>query len=451
MIFRRRAKPLTTTELIAIAKADRLSAAEWNRLVATFEADPEMVRALRDRRAEVPDDPVSDPFVSALRRLCWPSDRLPGRHRKAIAAVGSAPLGFLRLVVEEGRTYCWRNQSPAALSPVATWLVKRARADPREEVIQLAGRALGYRNLVACYTVAVDDPRSLAPTIREIHKFVRDFRERCEIPLEAEGLMAGWVENVYLQRENPEYAADLVRHFAEDSDTLILLGFMEGYLNGILKDDAAVAVAAFLKALEHRDSDSDPWLEFFVHYCAARVLVNVSLDEVGHLPLEYMKKAGSLLPQPEEEWGRELTPLGLLKTDYQMRFALEHVERRGPALRYLEAVEPLFHEFKTPQVATTYYRLLFECHRCHDPYQALDYACDAILAAEQVDPNNELIDQLMVSAALMMKLSRRLPGPRTEKEVFAIQRRVAEVIDPRWAKSLRAYKAQRAAETATSR
>lgn len=421
-------KSVTPSELIALAMADELPESWRGAVVASFDADPQAAAELRARCDRVPEPPVADPFVSALRRLSWPSDRLPGRHRKAIAAVGQAPLAFVRLVVEEARTFSWRAQSPDALSAVVEWIVPWAQAGGTEDQLQLAGRALGYRDLVACCTLVFEEHRRLQALFRELAEFVVENEERCPMALEAEGVLAAELMYRYDGNEPRDNFAAMVDELAEDGDTRVLLGCMEGLLVDLDGENENLAVDTYRKALERRDADSDPWLEFFARFSAARALINVSVGQVPDLRvlLEELNAGEPARPGP---WGG--SPRDRLFGPYQAALESEYLLRREPALRHLEAIEPLFHEFRTPKVAMQYYWLLVECHRPFDIYRALDYCCDAVLAAEELyRPDDSRIEHMLVTAALIRHAARRNARIPAERKM-AVERRVEEVLQSR--------------------
>lgn len=433
-------KSVTPSELIELANADELPASWRGAVVACFDAGPQAAAELRAECDRVPEPPVADPFVSALRRISWPSDRLPGRHRKAIAAVGQAPLAFVRLVVEEARTFSWRAQSPDTLSAVVKWIVPWAnKAGGTRDRLQLAGRALGYRNFVACCTLVFDEHKKLPALFRELARFVVKNEERCPMALESEGMLA--IELMYLYKDlEPLHSfAELASDVAEDSDSQVLIGFMEGLLADLKGKDENLAVDNYMKALERRDADSDPWLEFFLRYSAARALINVSISRIPDLRMivEELSSEDTALPSP---WGG--SPRDRLFGPYQAALEREYLVRREPALRHLEAIEPLFHEFRTPAIAMHYYWLLVECHRAFDSYRALDYCCDAVLAAEELyPPDDSRIEHMLATAALIRHAARGYISIPAERRM-AVERRVEEVLQTRLDSRLAAAEAR---------
>jgi hypothetical protein len=433
-------KSLTLMDLVALAKADQVPPDLRDAVVAAFDTVPQTAADLWAEGIQVPEPPVLDPFVSALRRLSWPSERLPPRHRKAYAEVGVFGLGFARLVIEEARTLSWRAQSPDALSVVVKWIVPWAKAGGTENHFELAGRAIGYRNLVAGCTLVFKDRHKLLPLFREQGRFVAASKNRYRQPLEAEGLIAFELLQRLTGNEASEELAEVVNEMAEDSDTLVLLDFIEGLVVDLVGEDANLAVAKYMKALERRAADSDPWLEFFLRFSAARALINVSVAEIPDLKTllaQFMAgKAARLEPN--------LSPQERLFGPFQAAFENEYALRREPALRHLEAIEPLFHEFRTPKVAAEYYWLLVECYRAFNVYQALDYCCDAILAAEAYyPPGDPQIEHILMSAALIRRLAKGHDQVPIER-ILAVERRFDEVIQPRLEIKITAFEAAQA-------
>lgn len=434
-------KPVTLFELVAFANADQLPPDLRDAVVAAFDAVPKTAAELRLEIERVPEPPAADPFVSALRRICWPSERLPGRHRKAIAAVGELPFAFARLVVEEARTFCWRAQSPDALSAVVKWIVPWAKKGGTEDHLELAGRALGYRSLVAGCTLVFYERRKMLALYREQGRFVAAIKDRCRHPLEAEGVMAVELLQRLTGHEATDGLADLVSEMDEDGDTRVLFDFMEGLLVDLIGEDEDLAVARYMKALERRGADSDPWLEFFLHFSAARALIEVSTGEIPTLNTLLAKfQAGKRARQ--EPPG--LSPQERLFGPFQAALENEHALRRAPALRHLEAIEPLFHEFQTPKIAAEYYWLLVECYRAFNVYQALDYCCDAVLAAEAYyPPGDSQIEHILLSSALIRQLAKGHDEIPFERRM-AVERRVGEILQPRLERQITAFEAGQA-------
>ena len=115
---------------------------------------------------------------------------------------------------------------------------------------------------------------------------------------------------------------------------------------------------------------------------------------------------------------------------FQSDHEAEYRHRREPALRHLEAIEPLFHEFRTPEVAVQYYILLVECLRAYESHQALDYCCDAVLAAEEKDPDDVRIGIILSTAVAIRKYSRDFErAPLDLRD--AVYRRVGQILYPR--------------------
>jgi hypothetical protein len=433
-------KSLTPSELARIATADELPKPLRDAVVASIEAVPKAAADLRAEGIRVPEPPVPDPFISALRRICWPSERLPARHRQAVAAVGELSLAFARLVVEEARTFSWRAQSPDALSAVVKWILPWAKAGATENHLELAGRALGYRNLVAGCTLVFDERHKLPSLYREHGRFVAANKKSCRQPIEAEGLIAFELLKRLTGDEVTEDLAEVVNEIAEDGDALVLLDFIEGLVVDLAGKDENLAVAKYLKALERRAADSDPWLEYFLRFSAARALINVSVAEIPDLKslLAQFMAGKAARPQPN------LSPQERLFGPFQAAFENEYALRRERALRHLEAIEPLFHEFRTPKMAAEYYWLLVECYRAFNVYQALDYCCDAILAAEAYyPPGDPQIEHILMSAALIRRLAKGHDQVPIER-ILAVERRFDEVIQPRLEAKFAAYEAAQA-------
>jgi hypothetical protein len=428
--------PLTTAKLVALANKDQLPKSLRDAVAASLGA-PEAAENLRAGRDEVLDEPVADPFVRALRRIAWPSDRLPGRHRKAIAAVGQEPLAFVRLVVEEARTESWRAFSPDALAQVVQWIVPWAKDHGELDRLRLAARALGYRNLVASYTIIVQDHEKLRRWNLELAAFMKVSDDRWPSLLEAEAYMSMEILSRYAGYPSLEDFDVLMAHMMEDSDSRMLLGFMEGFLANHYGPGENAAVEAFMRALEHRDADSDPWLEFFLRFYAARVLVTASLRAVPDLEgLARQILAADATPAGLR--GKVLRePQMRVIHQFQSDLEAEYRERREPALRHLEAIERLFHEFRTPEIAVQYYCLLVECLRAYESHQALDYCCDAVLAAEEQDPGDLRIGVILWTAVVIRKFSREFE--RTPLEVRdSVYRRVGQILYPRFKARMKA-------------
>ncbi len=75
-------------KIVAAARSDRLPATTWRSLALTFAAHPSGRSRAGGPARRGPGSSRRGSFASALRRLCWPSRRLPARHRRAISEVG---------------------------------------------------------------------------------------------------------------------------------------------------------------------------------------------------------------------------------------------------------------------------------------------------------------------------------------------------------------------------
>ena len=94
---------LRRAEVLEIACKNRVRSASWSSLASSFAEQPELVEYLIRHRSAVPDPSTFDPFINALRRICWPGRRLPPSHSKAAGRIGRSPESFAALVFEEAK------------------------------------------------------------------------------------------------------------------------------------------------------------------------------------------------------------------------------------------------------------------------------------------------------------------------------------------------------------
>jgi len=331
---------LAVDELVAQACKPELSRAKWSALFHLSKAWPAAFAELPTRREEIPPAPVADPFVSALRRLAWPSVRLPERHRKTIASFGEAPLSLLRLALEEANTRGWREQDAHGLARLVKW-----QASLHWEAAEFGSQAaLLFRSrvyLVFCLNVSEPGLAS-----RQQQRAARDMLqcfELCPKGNHADGdtLLAvalGYAKRLARPQASAALAEAARRLAGGSSEERTLLALVRAWVEGEYCFDLAKAGDLVNEAFETFDENADPWLAFFLHQEAARLAAKESRKS-RECNIALLRPAPSLEKAIElgTEWVRQ-QPLELSEAA---------VAALGRVRRHLEVAAPLAPEFET--------------------------------------------------------------------------------------------------------
>ncbi len=264
--------------------AETSSPANWLALAQTFDARPAAVAELASRREEVPVAPVADAFVSALRRLCWPSFmRLPERHRLAVSACGQAKLSLARLALEEARTRAWRELDTKPLAALVRWLARLPfKLEENLDASNLAFRAYAY--LALCENaikpgLATGRQRKV---VRQMIDFGRDLPAQPDNQLAGEALMAiALCCAKCFERTKASEALALAAKALETAggEGRALLGLVRAWVDGEYQLASETAEALINAASCELDAAADPWLSLFLDHEGARLAVNHSLDQ----------------------------------------------------------------------------------------------------------------------------------------------------------------------------
>ncbi len=361
-------KVYSLQQLLSIANGScRFPAPVWRKLVHSF--GPEhalwlLATAPAERDAVSVFPALRDPFVSALRRVFWPSARLSVRHRRALRKVGHEPLGLVWLAVEEARTAAWRSFDRSLLRDLAAWLARfPLRAIDRKASVDLLATVRTYN---ALYSVAFEARDDYLPAVRQVAEILKEHPASGSIVVEAlfsRALLAARMnDEVKVQECLREAEAAIYRCDEEDQhELLVWLGVIRAMAVDYLAGDPLRADELRIQTLKTCDDRSDPWLPLFLHHEAARA----ALLDVCQI------------------W----TELGKRRTIcFQPRFfrqAASRPDRMGHALAHLEAAEKRFRELVTGSFAVNHLSLHGHALVLEDPVKGLDLLLEALNFAVQ--------------------------------------------------------------------
>jgi len=379
---------LPTAELVAMAGKPTLSAHLRKRVIASFEQRPETLQELQAAASQVPEDLVADPFVAALRRICHPSSRLRLIHRRAIAEVGSAPHGFVALVIEEARTYSLRHYNPASLDDITPWLEVWQERQAEPAATELFLRSACYRLFVNTFAALIGEGSGRLGTVaQETRNLIDKFHH-----IEFESMLAfALLANVIKKDGNPRDLFEILAAEPRKGEELVLLEFGRAWVQGFLHEDAAGGKRHFEAALAAMDEDCDPWLELFLRLQLA-YLSSIQVEK-GFPSLE------------DRMLARVVETIGSAPDSHPVREAFElywedllrEQENYAPAIEQLKAAEKLVDEMAATESRIHYLRMRSRLTVATDPLQALHDLLDAILIVQTL-PRDERIEAMMLTA-----------------------------------------------------
>lgn len=400
----------TLLQLHSLANSDQRFTTEiWKRLVGTFEGDPELAQRFAELRATIRKPPAArDPFISALRRIAWPSDRLPAWHRRAVSEVGRAPLAFARLALEEARTWSWRTLNPDALGFITQWFGRLPfkDIDPRAST-ELIVTARTYDALA---TLRFGEPEDCRPALRKM----------CElepyIPAESKVVVEGLFGlGLHYARNRDEEAASecfrnaeaiLARWDGEDRGELSgFLHLFRAWAVGSLTRDYWRMECLETDALAKLDATADPWLTLFIHHEAAHAAMTAIVNRANG---NYL-----VIPGGPKTGHRDRHTADFVQVQKAL---FDHRQTEGDtiarALAHLEAAEPLFAEFRTDEFAK--YHLWLEGHAYinEDPIKAMDRFLESALTAAGLGHVEEANFMTGAISYQMMHLDHLGPSPK---------------------------------------
>lgn len=408
----------TVQQIVAIARTGGISPKQWTTIAAAVELEPEEVaRQLARDRDGIPKSSCSDPIVSALRRMAWPSDRLPCRHRLALAGLGAEPLAFPKLCLEEARTASWRRFTADKISMVAAWMTRRRTAEKNPEWDQLVLTARIYETLLI---VRFGEEAACRAALRRVTVGISTTPEP---GLVAEALLAwGLLHARSGEDDDSRSTFDRAAAFLnaleapETAELRLLLELCRGWASLALGHEAAEAERIFAAALELETAEADPWLHLLLAHEAALAVVaqaqqridpKVAFDMAEILPTLGAGPAPELFQMVRGRW-----------TAHQMAEA----PTLARALGYLAAAEPLFRELATPELSIDHGYVWAHALASDEPFQALKHLAQAIeLALQHGQPE---MAQLMAtdSACLLFRLDPFLLPPDAEAVLSRVSR-----------------------------
>lgn len=348
-------------QLEALANFDgRFNPEIWKRLVAAFDRSSDLAREFATARVKVPQPAaVRDPFVSALRRMRWPSDRLPIRHFRALDGVGRHPLGLVSLALEEARTSAWRSFDRAQLIDLAPWLARL----PFKKIDRTASIALlaAVRTYNALFAVCFEHREDYLPVIRQMRELFEEHPPKGPNLVESffvRALLAARMNEAARAHELfLEAEAEIGRcDKAERPELVLWLGIFRSMAVDFLAGDPVRADELRIQTIKASDDRSDPWLPLLLHHEAARA----ALLDVGQLWLESGRRRS---------------------VPFQTRFfrqAASRPDRMGQALAHLETAEKLFQELAAGLFAIHHLSLHGHALALENPVKGLDLLVDAL-------------------------------------------------------------------------
>ncbi len=381
----KRAGILSLRQLTTIAVSDaKLSTSTWKRVAQTFEARPEIVQELAELREHIPQGSSRDLVISAIRRICWQSDRLPTRHRRAIREVGKSPLSFMRLALEEARTASWRTLDAEPLATMSQWIGQLPlKAVDEDASLELAFEASAYHSFC---TLRFGEKDAFSPALLLMVDLAKD--AWTATPALVEGFLAlalfhasigQWTDSAEcLHDAESLLGAGPNSGLGDDlSELRAWLKLCRGWAEGIRKTEQWKMEYLITEALKELDRDSDPWLPLFLHHESAKSIISVgsaSLPDLGEL-LEhgFNRLADSELEQRQASFAW-----------LQAKFFEHSTHERDAILRaqaHLEAADQLFSEFRTDGLAISYLWLQSHTLIHDDPIRGIELIMESLKLA----------------------------------------------------------------------
>lgn len=426
--------PLSASELAALASASQLASPAWDQVTISFEGRPEVLAELRALAASVPAATLTrDPFVNALRRICWPDERVSLPHRQALATVGE-PFGMLRLVAEEARTAALRHLSVGVLEPF--WDFFEAGPDNIADpvLLQIANRLYSARLFVAILTGLLFAEPSHTAVVEEMREALADDsgpkrRRRKgsskassppQIKTEIEALCGAFLLISAFSGDDEEPIDIESQEFPGlNGEGAVLLEFTKAFVYGFLNKDIDRGQVHLFQALANIDDEVDPWLELLVRLTTAWA-VELKVDKL--VPVMTSRLRSKVSP------GMTMTPLSHpfleIFLEYRAELSLEW-EMLKPGLDHLMAAEKLLREFATPRMLTEYFLLRAKMVLLKDVARATADMIDAVLAARQLGDQGRMARQLEFEALMyksgLVHLGSEIPGATEVVDRFVVE------------------------------
>ena len=408
---------LRPAEVLEIACKNRVRSASWSSLASSFAEQPELVEYLIRHRSAVPDPSTFDPFINALRRICWPGRRLPPSHLRAAGQIGRSPESFAALVFEEARTLAWRELHPQYLFRVGRWLdLKPLAYINAQEASMLALRAFISVTLIRAVLIGpAKDPWQSHKRLFELLAQLVDEPGPIQVGEASLALALDWRKDPAMTSAMQTATSKLSQGTGEDR---AWLGLGRGLIEGVFAGDPAKADEIFTMALGDIDADTDPWLGLFLHYNAAKALLT------GSFPPRI--SAGDLLAQLAP------TPISLEERAgrlqaYYLRVAdtrRDHIER---ARVHLELSRELCDELGSAEFKIRHRWLLAHAQQIADPIGAVE----SLLAAIELVKNNRQRVRMGRDFSQIFAQLERISVP--EETRHALKTRAIELIPGLWA------------------
>lgn len=403
--------PLTLEQIITYATSDdHLAKSTWTRIAHTFALTPAIAGELRQAFSRVPPHPSNDPIISAIRRISHPTDRLPFRHRRAIAEAGTTKLSFLQLVLEEARTSSWRNLNMEPLCTVIEWLCQLPlRSFNRKASLEIAILACSYTTFFTLrFGVEIDFKESgvSIPTY-EIHE-IKDAWIVVEGKLSL-GLLFAKQGDFTRSAECFHHAEQSFSRQAETDlvDLKPFISLCRGWAGSLAGGEAWKIECHFTDALASLDETADPWLLLYLHHEAAKASITHLVSQM--LGAERLKKIYQELTHlaPEDQVNTLFFRL--------QEFYCEHSSAEADAIQrahaHLEACDALYQEFKSEKLEAVQEWLWGHSLAHSNPIEGIDRMLRAIELGIKLNLESQIMTMIHDAFYLMAQL-RRSPEPR---------------------------------------
>ena len=423
-------KPLSLKQIVALASSRAVfSEPTWTRVALTFALVPEIIGELREMIDTIPAPPSPDPIISAIRRICHPTDRLPWRHRGALANVGTSILSFSVLALEEARTSAWRCLDREPIGRVASWLKKTPLASYEHKAsLELAYLASSYN----VFCVARFGPQSEFISSQEwileplagtaFDSWI--FAEACM----AQAMMLARTGQHTKAKDHLQVARDTLERSTQNDlvDLDVFLKLTQSWLDTVLEADPLQVEIQLTEALGALNKKADPWLALFLHHEAAKsaitfVVSRVLNDDVlARLRLE--EQVGISQQARLEQSFRRLQEVfydhGSGEADAILR-----------ALAHLEACDDLFQEFRTNRLTVVHDWLWAHALVHTDPIEGVHRIVRAITLAIEMDLGDRLEPMLKDVFYLISQLPRSAAAKEKKADCLSRVRGVLQLAD----------------------
>lgn len=392
---KRKKKPsqaLTLDQVITLANSPAVfSESTWTRVAHTFALSPELITELRGLFDQIPESQSSDPVISAIRRICHPTERLPFRHRRALANAGTSKLSFQTLALEEARTISWRSLDREPISRVSRWM----KTSPLAEYDRKTSQDLKY--LAECYNALCVARFGVKSEMQTAMLWIYEYPEKRL--LDDWLLVEGNIVNALFFARIGQHARaqELFRTARKDleqttqDDLVDLYAFLElaeSWAGTISQEDEWQSEYHLTKALGSLDATADPWLALFLHHESAKTaityVVSRMLEEktMSQLALEGLGETSS-----ERKLEEAFTRLQKAYYDH----SLAESDSILRALAHLEACEDLFQEFRTDGLAVVHDWLWAHALVHSDPIESINRIVQSITLAITLDLGDRTI------------------------------------------------------------